>query len=96
MWGGCWVQIRGVLECSTHRWGSGGLVARLHGSEPAATSMLGNFTLIRENKEGVGLRWGGHTWGRQACYPRRPGVRERGWGDAGMVGPLGALPMFVN
>lgn len=35
------------------------MVAHLHGLEPAATSMLGNFMLIRENKEGAGSRGGG-------------------------------------
>lgn len=48
----------GVLECRTHRCGVRAAGCSLGLSEQAATSMLGNFTLIKENKEGAGLRWG--------------------------------------
>lgn len=40
----------------------------------AATSMLGNFMLIRENKEGAGSRGGGHAWGRWPHHPQRQGM----------------------
>lgn len=72
------------------------MVAAFIGSELAATSMLGNFTLIRENKEGAGSRGGGML-GDDG--PATPGGRGCGRGDEEIPAwgvPLGALPMFVN
>lgn len=71
------------------------MVTRLHHSEPAATSMLGNFTLIRENKEGAGLS-GGTCLGTMAPPHPEQGLQERGQGDIGMGVPLGPLLVFVN
>lgn len=70
--------------------GSGGLVTRLHHSEPAATSMLGNFTLIRENKEGAGLR-GGTCLGTMAPPHPEAGAAGEGTGRHRDGGPFGTL-----
>lgn len=70
----CWVQIRVVWGCSTHRWGVRGFGRPSPWFGAAATSMLGNFMLIRENKEGSGSRGGGHAWGRWPHHPQRQGM----------------------
>lgn len=74
--------------------GSGGLLVRLHRSEPAARSMLGNSTLIRENKEGAGLRGG--MPGTQPRHLRSQGLWERGRQGSVTGVSLEALPTFVN
>lgn len=72
-----------------------GVVHLHHRLELAATSMLGNSTLIRENKERAGLRRG-QAWGHRPAIPRGSGCR-RGAGEIlGWDVPLGALSMLIS